>query len=151
MNRLPRIPALIVVLILLSFTHADADTKDVLKALEAIKASAETGVNYKTYSELVTNLKLEINLLQRTTDDDTEFMKQVKKSYDIYIKCGELWRGKLDMVRYGIRSEDDIILMQDLDKGISQGFVLAAPNLELIYNTLTNKKRTKTYDKGKKQ
>ena len=77
---------IVLVLVILSafFSSAVAGEKDVLRALEKLKAGVEAGVTYKKYSELLADAKTEINMLERKTNKNQCFMEAVEKSYNIY-------------------------------------------------------------------
>jgi len=60
---------LLSVMLLFSLSFAMAGEKEILKALEKVKAATETGVNYNKYCELLANARAEINILKRSKKD----------------------------------------------------------------------------------
>ena len=86
MKTLGRASVLVLVLLLGRASFAAAGEKDVLKALEKIKANLEAEVPYDKCAESLVDAKAEINMLKREVRKNQCFMKAVHQSYSWFKK-----------------------------------------------------------------
>ena len=73
-----------------------AGQRDVLKAIEKVKANTETGVSYKKYVELLADAKFELNLLERNLKNPLKnnFFLEAYRSYISYDTAKMNWETK---------------------------------------------------------
>ncbi len=84
------------VLLLVLPSLVSAGEKDVLRALEKIKGSAEAGVTYLKYMDLVADAKVEINIYKRAKPQNECFLQEIGASYSFYELAGSQWKLKID-------------------------------------------------------
>ena len=81
------------IILMLFFTSTSfATEKDILKAFEKIKAATEVGVNYLDYNDLLTNVKVEINLFEREEGHNKVFSEKANKCYTKYDLASFMWQ-----------------------------------------------------------
>lgn len=73
-----------------------ADEKDVLKSLEKIKGNVEVGLTLRTYSELISNAQIEINILKRNSEN-TKFINAAEECLKQYKAGMAYWQMGNDM------------------------------------------------------
>ncbi len=83
------------VLLLVLPSLVSAWEKDVLKALEKIKGSAEAGATYQKYMELLTDANVEINIYNMARTQNNCFLRAVEISLLYYEAAGIYWEGKM--------------------------------------------------------
>lgn len=84
----------VVLLILISFCFAFnsfADEQSTLDALEMLKASTESGVNYQDYSNLVTKAKFELDKLKRSMKYNKDFFEHAERALKRYQEAKIEW------------------------------------------------------------
>ena len=88
MKRIVELIILILLIFLSSSSYAGDQEKAVLKSLEKIKGSLETGATDKEFDSLFTDAKIEINILKRSCNNEC-FLTAVEKCYSLYKKAIE--------------------------------------------------------------
>lgn len=109
-------------------TMASADQKVVLKSLEVIKASVETGVNLRKYNELITDVKVEINLFKRDKGSDSAFANKAEKCLQTYQQALVYWEIKNDYER--MKKYQNAI---DSEKGLQEKWKEASGCIDSLY------------------
>ena len=109
MKRTFSVIVLALVTLLVFFSGAFAGEKDVLKALEKIKASVEAGVNYAKYRKLVDDAMVKINVYKRGKKINKVFLHNANLSYEYYYTAAKSWETK---IMYSGRS--DVSLDKDM-------------------------------------
>ncbi len=86
--------SIFIVILFSSITFASE--KDVLKLFERTKAATETGVNFSDYSDLVIEIKTEINILKRNKNANASFISKADECFGNYDSALDAWRLKND-------------------------------------------------------
>jgi IS1 family transposase len=114
-----------------SISIAGEEEKALLKALEKLKASVETGVSYNKYYELLSDARTELNMYKRNHKEEysgegtpqTFFNSYVSLALSKYEQAGISWKNKME---YRNSSYDKFI--DDWWKGASE-------NLDKAYDS----------------
>jgi F0F1-type ATP synthase membrane subunit b/b' len=88
MKKIERIFILFLIVLLSSLSYAGDQEKSVLKSLEKIKGTLETGATDKEFDSLFTDANVEINILKRTCKNEC-FLMAVENCYSSYKKAIE--------------------------------------------------------------
>lgn len=90
--------------------NSSTNEKDILKSFEMIKAATEVGVNILDYRDLVSDVKVELNMYEREVNYNTEFFEKAKRCYGEYDFALFMWDLGNRSERHGItiKSKDEI-------------------------------------------
>ena len=89
------------------------EEENVLASLSNIQRSLENNINYEQFIELLSQAKIEIDVLKSNSKNSQCFMGAVDKCYAYYTTGGKAWKQKL-MTTDERRKQDMVLTMSVL-------------------------------------